>query len=32
MIDKLMDAVEIEHTSTGTLVRMRKEQNDDEQH
>lgn len=32
MIDELMDAVEIEHTSTGTLVRMRKEQNDDEQH
>ncbi|MFZ2051863.1 MAG: SpoIIE family protein phosphatase [Solirubrobacteraceae bacterium] len=32
MIDELMDAVEIEHTSTGTLVRMRKEQSDDEQH
>lgn len=31
MIDELMDAVEIERTSSGTLVRMRKEQSDDEQ-
>jgi serine phosphatase RsbU (regulator of sigma subunit)/anti-sigma regulatory factor (Ser/Thr protein kinase) len=31
MIDELMDAVEIERTATGTMVRMRKQPSDDEQ-
>lgn len=31
LIEELMDSVEIERTSAGTLVRMRKEQGDDEQ-
>ncbi|MGN6371804.1 MAG: ATP-binding SpoIIE family protein phosphatase [Solirubrobacteraceae bacterium] len=32
LIDELMDSVEIERTPAGTLVRMRKEQGEDEQH
>jgi anti-sigma regulatory factor (Ser/Thr protein kinase) len=31
LIEELMDSVEVERTSTGTLVRLRKEQSDDEQ-